>query len=384
MAATTDPANVADVIVIGGGIIGSTIALRLASAGLRVSVFDRGEPGGEASSAAAGMIAPFGEKAEPGPFFDLCLASYRLYPDFVQEIEELSEAGVDYRRNGTLLVAVSEDETGELEVIAATQQTLGVPNERLDGETARQRVAGLSPAVRRGLFIPGDHCVDNEVLTRAVIGAAQRRNVSFFPRSPVRRLNVRQGRVESVQVGGDHLGAGTTFSAGQFILASGCWSAELVRPLGIALHIQPCRGQMMEFDSAAELPLVLRAGSHYLVPREGGRVVVGTTMEYVGHEKSVTGGGLRSILEGAERILPELRNFKFRRAWAGLRPDTADHLPILGYGELSNLIFATGHFRNGILLAPVTAKLVCELALTGSTSVPLEAFQPTRLATHGP
>ena len=386
MTATPESANVADVIVIGGGIIGSAIALRLAPSGLRVIVFDRGEPGREASSAAAGMLAPFGEKIEPGPFFDLCLASHRLYPDFVQEIEELSGTRVDYRRNGTLLLAVSEEETHELEVIAATQQKMGVPNEQLDGATARQWVPGLSPAVRRGLFIPGDHCVDNELLTRAVIGAAQwQQNVLFSSESPVRRLNVRNGRVESVEVGGDHTGPGlgATFSAEQFILAAGCWSAELVRPLGSALHTEPCRGQMMEFDCPAELPLVLRAGHHYLVPRAGGRALLGTTMEYVGYDKTVTAGGLRSILEGAERILPDVRNFKFRRTWAGLRPDTSDHLPLLGHGELSNLIFATGHFRNGILLAPVTAKLVSELVLTGSTSVPIEAFQPTRLAVHG-
>jgi glycine oxidase len=381
MAATPDPASAADVIIIGGGIIGSTVALRLASAGLKVRVFDRGEPGGEASSAAAGMIAPFGERIEPGPFFDLCLASYRLYPDFVREVEELSGAHVDYRCQGSLLLAVSEDETEELKVIAAGQQALGMPNEQLDGATARKHVPGLSPAVGRGLFIPGDHCVDNELLTPAVIAAARLRDVSFYSRSLVIKLNVRKSRVESVEVRGDPVELCGTFSAGQFILAAGCWSAELVRPLGVALDTQPCRGQMMEFDCPAELPLVVRAGRHYLVPRGGGRVVAGTTVEYAGHEKAVTAGGLRSILEGAERILPDVRNFKFRRAWAGLRPDTADHRPILGYGEFSNLIFATGHFRNGILLAPVTAMLVSELALTGSTSVPIEAFQPTRLAT---
>jgi len=382
--ATPESPNVADVIVIGGGIIGSAIALRLAPSGLRVIVFDRGEPGREASSASAGMIAPFGERIEPGPFFDLCLESYRLYPDFVQEIEELSGARVGYRRNGTLLVAVSEDETQELEAIAAAQQKLGLPNEQLDGAAACQRVAGLSPAVQRGLLLPGDHCVDSELLTRAVIGAAQlQQNVSFFSQSPVRTLKVRKGRIESVEVAADHIGHGATFSAGQFILAAGCWSAELVAPLGIELHTEPCRGQMMEFDCPAELPLVLRAGHHYLVPRDGGRALLGTTMEYVGYDKTVTAGGLRSILEGAERILPDMRNFKFRRAWAGMRPDTADHLPILGHGELPNLVFATGHFRNGILLAPVTARLVSELVLTGSASLSLEAFQPTRLAVHG-
>ena len=159
----------ADVIVIGGGLIGSTIALRLAQAGLKVGVFDRGEAGAEASSAAAGMIAPFGEKIEPGPFLDLCLASYQLYPGFVQEVEQLSGARVDYRRNGTLLVAVSEDESRELEKMGASQQKLGMANELLSSEAALQRVPSLSPAIRLGLFIPGDHCVDNGLLARAVV-----------------------------------------------------------------------------------------------------------------------------------------------------------------------------------------------------------------------
>ncbi len=377
-------AETADVIVIGGGIIGSTIALRLAQAGLKVGVFDRGEPGGEASSAAAGMIAPFGEKIELGPFFDLCLASHQLYPGFVQEVEELSGVRVDYRRDGTLLVGVSEDDSRELEEIAASRQKLGMRHEKLGAEAARQRLPSLSPAIRCGLFIPDDHCVDNELLMQAAIGAAQLQGVSFFSQSPVRKLNVRKGRVESVEVGADHIGEGATFSAAQFILAAGCWSAELVKPLGIALHTQPCRGQMIEFDCRDEFPLVLRAGHHYLVPRDGGRVVLGTTAEYVGYEKTVTGGGLRSILEGAERIMPNVKNFKFRRAWAGLRPDTADHLPILGWGESPNLIFATGHFRNGILLAPITAKLISELVLTGSTSIAIQAYQPTRFAAQAP
>jgi glycine oxidase len=380
MAGRTGTRGTADVIVIGGGIIGSTIALRLAQAGLKVSVFDRGEPGGEASRAAAGMIAPFGEKIEPGTFFDLCVASYQLYPSFVEEVEELSGARVDYRRTGTLLVAWSEHEAQELADLGVTQQNLGMPHEQLSGEEACHRVPSLSPAIRRGLFIPGDQCVDSELLIQAVTHAAQLQGASFFSHRPVRKLKVRKGRVESVEVGADHIGPGATFSAGQFILAAGCWSAELVRPLGLALPTQPCRGQMIEFQCPAEFPLVLRTGHHYLVPREGGRVVAGTTMEYSGYEKTVTAGGLRSILEGVERIVPDLKNYKFRRAWAGLRPDTADHLPILGQGESPNLIFATGHFRNGILLAPVTAKLVAELVLTGSTSLPIQAYLPTRFA----
>jgi glycine/D-amino acid oxidase-like deaminating enzyme len=137
---------------------------------------------------------------------------------------------------------------------------------------------------------------------------------------------------------------------------------------------------MIEFECSTDLPVVIRLGHHYLVPRPPGRVLAGTTSEHVGYEKAVTGEGLRSILEGAARLSPLVKDFRLRRAWAGLRPDTADHLPVLGYGELENLIFATGHFRNGILLAPLTAQLISELLLTRSTSKPLEAYRPARLA----
>jgi glycine/D-amino acid oxidase-like deaminating enzyme len=135
---------------------------------------------------------------------------------------------------------------------------------------------------------------------------------------------------------------------------------------------------MIEFEAPTDLPLTVRAGHHYFVPRASRRIIAGTTGEYVGFEKEVTGEGLRSILEGLERIAPMVKNLQFRRAWAGLRPDTPDHLPILGFGELENLVFATGHFRNGILLAPVTGQLISELVLSGSTSRPIEAYRPTR------
>jgi glycine oxidase len=142
--------------------------------------------------------------------------------------------------------------------------------------------------------------------------------------------------------------------------------------------MQPCRGQMIEFDAPADLPLVVRAGHHYLVPRAGRRVLVGTTAEYVGFEKAVTAEGLQSIIAGVERIAPFVKALKFRRAWSGLRPDTADHYPILGRGEIPNLFFATGHFRNGILLAPITAQLTSELLLKGSSSVPIGTYHPAR------
>ncbi len=372
----------ADVVIIGGGIIGCSIAFRLAQARLKVTVLDRGEPGGEASNAAAGMLAPQAETAESGPFYELCAASRDLYPGFVAELEELSGESVGYRRDGTLLVAMDDEECAKLENLCRAQPRAGLEPERLNAQEVHERVPGLSSDIRCGLFVPGDHWLDNERLMRALVGASKRLGVKFQAGCTARRLEVRGRRVEAAETesasGGG--GTGSTISADRFVLAAGCWSGSLLEPLGFSLPVKPCRGQLIEFDSPQALPLVVRAGMNYLVPRPEQRIVVGTTAEYVGYEKAVTGEGLRSILERATRMAPLVRDLRFRRAWAGLRPDTADHLPILGYGELQNLIFATGHFRNGILLAPVTAQLISELLVSGSTSRSLEPYRPTRFA----
>jgi glycine oxidase len=381
MAITLDNSRTADVIVIGGGLIGSSIALRLAQAKLRVLVFDRGEPGAEASSAAAGMIAPQGETPEPDAFFALCAASHALYPDFVSEIEELSGQEVGFRREGSLLVAVEEKQVAELEKLFWTQTRAGLPLERLTSAGLQHKMPGLSSEIRLALGISEDYWVDNEKLTRAVIEAAQRLGVRFCAHCPAEEVNIRENRVEAIHANCGHAGGETTlFSAGCFVLAAGCWSEGIAAQAGLALPMQPCRGQMMEFESPHELPYVVRAGTHYLVPRSARRVVVGTTAEYAGFEKAVTAEGLQSILNGAMRFAPFLKDCSFRRAWAGLRPDTADHLPVLGYSKLQNLILATGHFRHGILLAPVTAQQISELVLARSTSLSLEAYRPTRFA----
>jgi glycine oxidase len=381
MAITLDNSRTADVIVIGGGLIGSSIALRLAQAKLRVLVFDRGEPGAEASSAAAGMIAPQGETPEPDAFFALCAASHALFPGFVSEIEELSGQEVGFRREGSLLVAVEEKQVAELEKLFWTQTRAGLPLERLTPASLQHKMPGLSSEIRLALGISEDYWVDNEKLTRAVIEAAQRLGVRFYAHCPAEEVNVRENRVEAIHANSGHAGGETTlFSAGCFVLAAGCWSEGLAAQVGLALPMQPCRGQMMEFESPHELPYVVRAGIHYLVPRSPRRVVVGTTVEYAGFEKAVMAEGLQSILNGAMRFAPFLKDCSFRRAWAGLRPDTADHLPVLGYSKLQNLILATGHFRHGILLAPVTAQQISELVLARSTSLSLEAYRPTRFA----
>ncbi len=377
----------AEVIVIGGGLIGCAIAFRLAQSRWHVLVLDRGEPGAEASQAAAGMLAPQGEMAEPSKFFELCAASRDLYPAFIADLEELTGQRVRYHRDGSLLVATDDEEGQKLAKVYEAQKAMGLPLEQLGARDVLDRVPVLSSHTRGGLFIPGDDWLDNEQLVLVLVNACKQLGVGFHSGTAVRALKVRNGRVESIESISSS-GTPLTYSAAQFVLAAGCWSRELMAPLGIDLGMQPCRGQMIEFESPVgqfPLNLVVRSGEHYLVPRSPGRILAGTTVEYVGFEKAVTGEGLRSILEGVARFAP-LGALRFRRAWSGLRPDTSDHLPILGQAELENLIFATGHFRNGILLAPITAQLISEVLLSGSVSRPIAAYSPLRFrsdaATH--
>lgn len=368
----------ADVLIIGGGIIGCSIAWRLAQAGMKVTVLDRSEPGAEASSAAAGMVAPLGEMVEPRTFAELCVASRSLYPCFAAEIEESSGHHTGYRSDGSLLVALNEEMDKELAEVHHTQTAQGFILHPLTAAEVQDRVVGLSLQIRSGLFIPGDHWVDNERLMRALLIVCQRAGVRFEAGHAVHKFQTKEGRVAGVAAED-----GASFTAKTYVLAAGCWSGEVANRLGIHLPVTPCRGQVMEFESPREIPFVVRAGIHYLVPRPERRVLLGTTAEYTGFEKAVTAEGLLSILQGTVRLSPRVGEFRFLRAWAGLRPDTADHLPILGYGEFENLVFATGHFRNGILLAPVTAEIVADLILKGSTSRPIEAYRPTRFTGSG-
>ena len=367
------PARATDVLIIGGGIIGCSIAWRLAQAGIKVTLLDRSELGAEASSAAAGMLAPLGEMVTPRAFSDLCVASRRLYPGFAAEIEEASGRPAGYRDDGSLLVALDPAQEEELATVYATQTAQGFTLHALSGSEVHDRVSGLSPMVRGGLFIPGDHWVDNERLMRALLIACQRAGVSSEAGTAVHKFQIEASHIESVTTAN-----GASFTANTYILAAGCWSGEVAGELGLPIPVMPCRGQLMEFESTRELPYVVRAGIHYLVPRQDRHVVIGTTSEYCGFEKVVTAGGLHSILAGVSRLAPLLNECRFVRAWAGLRPDTADHLPVLGYGEIENLIFATGHFRNGILLAPMTAEVIRDLILKGASSQPLELYRPSR------
>ena len=270
-------------------------------------------------------------------------------------------------------MALNDEQEEELKEVHRTQTAQGFALHPLAAAEVHAREAGLSPQVRSGLFVPGDHWVDNERLMRALLVACERAGVRLEAGRAVNKFQTKTGHIESAAAEN-----GANFRAKTYVLAAGCWSGEVAGGLGFRLPITPCRGQMMEFEVPRELPFVVRAGIHYLVPRPDRRLLVGTTAEYAGFEKAVTAKGLQSILQGVLCLAPRVNEFRFLRAWAGLRPDTTDHLPILGYGGIDNLVLATGHFRNGILLAPVTAEIIADLILLGSTPRPIEAYRPTR------
>lgn len=378
MAHSLDSSKKADVLIVGGGIIGSAIALRLARSGVSVTVIDRSLPCSEASGAAAGMIAPQGEMIEPESFSEFCTASRDLYPEFAAEVEELAGESVHYRNDGTLLVAIDGEECEELEHVYRTQTQRGLPLERLADDNILKRLPALSPRIKLALFVPGDHRVDNERLTRGLIKAGELSGATFHWNCAVTGFNIQDDQIESVRVAPQGSTAEATLSAERFVLAAGCWSGQLAETFGVSLPIVPCHGEMIEFETSSELPYAVRAGIHYVVPRAHQTALAGTTAKWGSFEKVVTAGGLESIIQGVTRILPIAKDFRFRRAWAGLRPDTQDHLPILGVGRLRNLIFATGHFRNGILLTPITAKVIAELILAGTPSYPLDLYSPGR------
>ncbi|MGH9355488.1 MAG: glycine oxidase ThiO [Terriglobia bacterium] len=369
---------VSDVIVVGGGLIGCAVALRLAQRKMRVQVFDRGEPGAEASSAGAGMIAPQGETVTPDVFYNLCAASRDLYPDFVAEVEELGRHAVDFHRDGCLVAALDERELSELENVYGVQARFGLAVEKLSRGQALRRLPQISPQVLGGLFFAGDYWLDNELLVSALYQACRKLGVIFHAHSAVARFNGHGDRVETIETEAEAGQTPAVYSAGQFVLAAGAWSGKFAGSLNLPLPVKPCRGQMVEFEGANHFPRPVRAGHFYCVPRSGGRLIAGSTMEDAGFDKAVTADGLLSILHGVRRLVPCVGGLRFRRAWAGFRPDTADHWPILGYGPWSNLVFATGHFRNGILLTPITAQLVAELIVSGSTSVDLHPYSPLR------
>jgi glycine oxidase len=361
-----------DVAIAGGGLIGGSIALELARAGLRVGLFDRQEPGQEASWAGAGILSPAPESAAMISLVPLAKASMAIYPEFVRMVEEISGQSVGYRPKGTLQAIFTPDAREELSTVIALHHGLGLKAEPLRAEDARELEPALSEELEAAVLRPEEASVDNRALTRAVLEAARRSGVQFFTGSGVEAIWRDGGRCVGLHLKTEKIEASWT------VIAAGCFSANIEGVAAFA-PVRPAKGQMIALRADdLKIERVLWSEKIYLVPRNDGRILAGATVEYTGFEKGLTAGGLEKILAGTFELSPALANARVEETWAGLRPDSPDHLPILGPTELDGLLIATGHFRGGILLTPITAQLIREWMTQQRVSVDWDRFSPMR------
>jgi glycine oxidase len=365
----------AEVLVIGGGVVGCAVARRLAQHGVPTLVVDRGVPGTEASHAAAGMLSPQAEADAPGPFLELLRLARARFPGFTAELRDETGIDIEYRDDGTLLLAFTDEDVLALEKRHAWQSAAALPVDWLDRDAVLAREPALSEKLRFALRFPEDHQVDNRRRAEALHQAAVCAGAEFRTGSGVARIEPSAVHTATVV----HLEDGTALSARTLVLAAGCWSGG-IDGLPRRLPVRPVHGQLLALH--ADPPLlrhVVDSPRTYLVPRASGRVVVGATSEERGFGKAVTPRGLLQLLNGAVEICPALADTSVVESWSGLRPGTADSLPILGPDpRRASLVYATGHYRNGILLAPLTGELIAELILTGTSPELLRPFGVAR------
>ncbi|MGH7880730.1 MAG: glycine oxidase ThiO, partial [Candidatus Binataceae bacterium] len=341
-------------IVIGGGIIGNSVAWRLAREGVAVTVLERGRAGQEASWAAAGMIAPQAEAQGPGPFFDLCVKARDVFAAKVEGLR--SESGIDpeYDDAGILYVAFDAAEQAELEERARWQSGAGGAVEELSGDEARRLEPGLAAEVVYAIHMPNDRRTDNRQLTRAYAAAAVARGAQIREGARVEGIIIQGGRATGVRIHG-----GEEVAADVVINAAGAWAGEIRGFEDDRVVIAPIRGQMLCFEGLRALAGPAVFSMHgYIVPRRDGRLLAGSTMEDAGYDKRVTLEGIEKISRGARKMMPALGGIAFREAWAGLRPATRDWMPVLGASpSVANVFYAAGHFRSGILLSALTGEI---------------------------
>ncbi|GGW83970.1 glycine oxidase ThiO [Streptomyces lomondensis] len=373
-----------DVLVIGGGIIGLVTAWRAAQRGFATAVVDP-EPGGGAAQVAAGMLAAvtelhYGEQTLLG----LNLASARRYPDFAAELTELTGHDLGYRRCGTLAVALDADDRAHLRELHALQQQSGLESQWLSGRECRRLEPMLAPGVRGGLRVDGDHQIDPRRLAGALVAACEREGVVFH-RAWAERLTVVADRAAGV-VTAD----GTGLGAGQVVLAGGSLSGRLAGvPEDVLPPVRPVKGQVVRLTMPRRhgpfLSRTVRAvvrGSHvYLVPRESGELVIGATSEELGWDTTVTAGGVYELLRDAHELVPGITELPLTETRAGLRPGSPDNAPLLGPTGLEGLLLATGHYRNGVLLTPVTGDSMAHVLATGELPEEARPFTPKRFST---
>ncbi|MCC2095474.1 MAG: glycine oxidase ThiO [Hyphomicrobiales bacterium] len=357
------PAQV-DVAIAGAGVIGLSIGWRLAARGLSVAVFDRDTAGTGASLAATGMLAAAAEH-EPGgdELLKLALESQALWPQYRLMLEAESGIDIDYRDEGTLLVANTRDEVERLRFRHELQQRCGLDAKWLNPRETRALEPGLRSTVAAGILCKGDHQVDPRPMVPALARAFAGRGGLLFEKTAVTAVDVSGGRATGLQT------AAGLCKAKSVVVANGVWANDLLEPLGIDVPMRPLRGQAMSLITTRQtgtLSHIVWTEQIHLAPKKDGRLIVGATVEDMGLHAAITAGGALALLEGLHRALPSSEEMEVEAIWSGFRPTSDDDAPIMGETAIPGLTIATGHHRNGILLAPVTGQAFEQLLVDGA------------------
>ncbi|MGO1120108.1 glycine oxidase ThiO [Rhodovibrionaceae bacterium A322] len=369
-----------DLAVIGGGINGLAVAWQAASQGMTVGLFEASTLGSGASRAASGMLAA-GIETEPGgeDLWELGRFSQDLWPGFVRDLEAAADLPLGYLPSGILQVALTREEVERLRFRHDFQKSLGIELEWLSSRELRRAEPALRPGVAAAVRCARDHQVDSRLLTAALARAAQQAGAKLYQQSPVTRLLCQGGKAVGVEV------AGQQVTATQTLLASGAWSGLLAGlPEAVVPPVRPLKGQSLALALDPSQPPLLShvvwTESIHMVPTHDGRLIVGATVEEQGFDSRNTAGGIYALLEAARRALPGVEELELLESWVGFRPTSRDDAPLLGQSALPGLLLASGHHRNGVLLAPATARLVSQLLLKGEMPPEGRAFSPLRFS----
>jgi glycine oxidase len=360
----------ADVVIIGGGVMGCASALALARAGARVTVLERSVPGAEASSAAAGILGAQTEAHEAGPFFEIARKSLALYPKWSEDLRTATGIDVGFRRSGILHVAFDDGAREQLHRQVAWQKEAGLALEYLDAAGVHQKEPAISERATSAVHFADDARIDPPLLLKAVHIAAGKAGATFRSGVYVRSVDV-DGEVAR----GVILEDGTRITAGRVVLAAGSWSTLVAGAPIPAGGVRPARGQIVQLETRDPLlnGVVFGPGC-YLVPRDDGRVLIGSTLEFVGYRREVTARAVRDLLAAAIDLVPALADATLGSTWSSFRPYSETGVPLLGPTAVDRLLLATGHHRNGILLAPITAEIICAAAMGRPAPVDLTPF----------